>query len=93
MLEIGGSVAGATGSEEAGPAPPGSERLRGCSSTVSAIGGATIESEFDSFAFARYAFCAGACAGEWLKQPQPEAVRSAQHATNLKVTSVVLSLS
>jgi hypothetical protein len=87
MLEIGGSAAGATASEEAGRAPPGSDRLRGRWSTLSAIGGATFESELDRTSFlARRA----SRAGEWLTQPQPEALRIAQHATSLKVTSALL---
>jgi hypothetical protein len=85
MLEIGGS--GATASEEGGRALPGSDRLRGRSSTVSAIGGGTFEYELDpSSLLARRA----SCAGEWLTQPQPEALRSAQPATNLKVTRALL---
>ena len=89
MLEIGGSAAGTTAWEEAGRAEPGSNRLRGRSSTVSAFGGATMESELDPSSFlARRA----SCAGEWLTQPQPEALRIAQHATNPKVTrALVLS--
>ena len=87
MLEIGGSAAGATASEEGGRAVPGSDRLRGRSSTVSAIGGGTIEYEMGPSSFlARRA----SCAGEWLMQPQPEALRSAQPATNLKVTRAFL---
>ena len=89
MLEIGGSAAGATASEEAGRSPRGSDRLCGRSSTVSAIGGATMESELDPSSFLAPR---ASCAGEWLTQPQPEALKIAQHATNPKVTrALVLS--
>ena len=84
MLEMGGSAAAAP--EEAGRVwPCGSDRLRGRSSTVLAIDGATVESEFDpsSFLALRASF-----AGEGLTQP--EALRIAQHATNRAAMRVLL---